>query len=306
MKVDREFVTWCYRIILGREPESEPAVNNKLNSGLDRSAMVTNFILSNEFMTQNPRFANAREWVWAELDGALLRVNLSDRMVSYGIISRNYEKAETQFLRSNVKKGDIVADIGANIGYYTIVLASIVGPTGRVYSFEPLPDMFETLELSIRRNGFESRVIAHNVAISDRGGAIPMFHDSTSIVDYGAQIVSGQDNRPGASLIEVPTGRLSDFIPDPKLDFIKIDVEGAEQIVLGGSLDLLERCHPVILSEINVKQLQSVSNRTPSDYVRLLSSVGYKGRALNQDGSLGPAVNPDAISGVVNVVFVCD
>lgn len=302
--MDREFVTWCYRVILGREPESEQVIDIQINSRRTRRAVVTEFLLSQEFLSKNPIFAHPREWVWVEVDDALLRVNLADRMLSAGIITKQYEIAETRFLKANTKPGDIVVDLGANIGYYTIILGSIVGPTGRVYSFEPMPDMFETLNLSIQINGFEDRIVAHNVAISDRDGSIPMFYNPTKVVNYGAQIAVGQEGPPGARLIDVPTGRLCDFIQDPTIHVLKIDVEGAEPLAIGGSLEWLEKRHPIILSEINVKQLESVSRQTPADYINLLSSIGYKGHILGNDGSLGPVVDPQEISDVVNVVFV--
>jgi len=79
-----------------------------------------------------------------------------------------------QYLASTLEKGEVFFDVGANIGFYSLFAAQRVGPTGRVFSFEPDPMTFESLERSARRNGFAWQTCV-NVALSDREGEMPFF-----------------------------------------------------------------------------------------------------------------------------------
>ncbi len=151
MKLDEEFVTWVYRVLLGREPENTEVVQSVIESNVQPSEYVRIVVTSEEFRKRYPSATKASNaWVWAEVRDLLLRVNLDDAFISWLVINNIFEPAETAFVRSHLGYGDVACDIGANIGYYSILFASLVGSRGRVYSFEPMPKLFELVE-EVRR-----------------------------------------------------------------------------------------------------------------------------------------------------------
>jgi hypothetical protein len=115
-------------------------------------------------MLQNPGDAaqfvsrdSAGTWVLAELDdGTRLWIDLGDYGVSRSCMFGSYEPVETAFVRSMLKSGQNFIDIGANIGWFTMLAARIVGPSGRVYAFEPRPNTCERLRKSVSENGYSN------------------------------------------------------------------------------------------------------------------------------------------------------
>src|SRR6185295_2844892 len=131
----REHVVWGYRLFLDREPETEFVIDEKVTSNRGTRQLRTNFMLSPEFGDNNPDLTlfNDRNIVIKELDGKLrLFVDTSDVVIGWGIIRGKYELDELDFVRRTVGPGQTVLDIGANIGLFTVTMASLTGPTGRV------------------------------------------------------------------------------------------------------------------------------------------------------------------------------
>ena len=81
-----------------------------------------------------------------------------------------YEPKTTQYFRQRLGPGSVFADIGANHGYFTVLVAALVGPEGRVFAFEPNPPVFEQLDAHVRLNGFEQRVVLRQEALSETAG----------------------------------------------------------------------------------------------------------------------------------------
>lgn len=163
----------------------------------------------------------------------------------------------TRHFAEVIRPGDTVIDIGANLGYYTLLAADMVGPQGRVVAIEPNPEVFRRLSASIGVNGFASRVSARNVALAGPGetGKRPFFVPAGEPKN-GRFIGSTEDperlERHGA-VSEVALGQI-----DPqafeRVDFIKIDVEGAELAVLEHLRPVLEKFRPKVVCEVNFKR----------------------------------------------------
>ena len=85
-----------------------------------------------------------------------------------------YEPCETEFVMNEIKKGDVVLDIGANIGYYTLIFARLVGEEGKVFAFEPDPENFALLKKNVEINGYHNVVLVQK-AISNKTGKIRLF-----------------------------------------------------------------------------------------------------------------------------------
>jgi FkbM family methyltransferase len=137
-----------------------------------------------------------------------------------------------KFMENNIQEGDTVLDLGANIGYYTLLFAKIVGEKGKVYAFEPDPVNFKLLELNILINGYKN-IIPVQKAISDKTKTVNFYRSnakSHNLYKEGYHEV-----------IKVESARLDDFLPKEKIDFIKMDIEGAEGEAIIGMKNILKR-----------------------------------------------------------------
>lgn len=182
-----------------------------------------------------------------------------------------YEHATVRALRRYVRPGSRCVDVGAHLGYFTILMARIAGPSGRVVAFEAFPDTFRTLEENIALNRLENVVIEPR-AVSDAPGTISLvferkqrFSGTPSAVAYA---VEGESD-----VLDVPAVSLDEYFrqrPDlPQL--IKIDVEGAEFAVLCGARETLVRARPVLLVEVHGRGGQQFDRVTG-----FLAECGYR------------------------------
>lgn len=144
-------------------------------------------------------------------------------------INPNYEPEETRFLQDSIKSGQCVIDIGANIGYYTTLMAKLVGPSGKVFAFEPDPDNFETLKKNIETNGFKN-VTIEKLAVSDVTKDLKLFYST----DKGDQRV--YDSNDGRQFRTIKAVSLDDYLKEFRqpVHFIKMDIQGAEGYALQG------------------------------------------------------------------------
>lgn len=307
MNVDAEFVTWAYRVLLNREPENTTVVQRVVEKNLSPSQYRDAILHSEEFRrfhSKERRPSNLNAWCWAEVEDLLLHVSLNDAFISCRILENNFDRNETKFVRSVLRRGDCAIDIGANLGYYTILFASAVGSKGRVYSFEPMPMHFDSLVKSIQRNGLGDYVTPINAAVSDTSGVVKMVFAPGSANWGGANLLGERELPSGHDTVDARVGRLGDFCAPTRLDMIKIDVEGAEPKVVRGCSEILMKFKPIILSEVHVNLLKSVSDYSPDEYVNLMASLGYECKTLTDSGELGAAVDPAKIDVIANVVFV--
>lgn len=184
------------------------------------------------------------------------------------------------FLAETLREGQVFLDIGANIGFYTLFASRRVGPTGRVFSFEPDPMTFESLERSVALNRYTwTRCV--NVALSNRSGEIPFYtvsdgsaHSLVPEIERRADRYSGK--------VPVRVARLDDLVREgvldaPRIDLVKIDVEGEEERTVEGMLGTLERFgHPRVWAEVRGPR---GSTRAPNTYPgveRRLKDLGYR------------------------------
>lgn len=185
----------------------------------------------------------------------------------------------TDVMLRNVAPGDTVYDVGANLGYYSVLMAELAGPEGRLLAFEPNPRMAQLLQRNLEINGFTGRSLVDQRATSQRSGEQLTFHASTEHPKNGSLMhASGPD----AGRLQVTTVALDDFSDRPA-DFIKIDVEGAEAMVWAGMQRLLDASPKVkILMEFNAGR--------GSEAAALLDSIAarYPLREVCEDAIIRP------------------
>lgn len=197
-----------------------------------------------------------------------------------------YEPATTDFFIQQLRPGHVFVDIGANHGYFTMLAASLVGPSGQVFAFEPNPRVFEQLRTHVRLNRFEPRVSLQSCALADRAGGTARLYVSQVATNSGLSSLT-----PNAELLD--TGGLSEdgTVDVPletfdrwraaagveRVDLVKIDVEGAEALVIAGMAETLR-----------AGLIQSLIIETTWDSAahRLMCAAGYEARSLDEAGTL--------------------
>jgi len=182
-----------------------------------------------------------------------------------------YEPLETELVKKEVKKGDVVLDIGANIGYYTLILARLVGDGGKVFAFEPDPTNFALLRKNVEANGYNNVALVQK-AVSNQTGKTRLYLNPDKAADH--RIYESGDGRQS---IVIEAVRLDDYFKNfnGKIDFIKMDVQGAEGRVIQGMLNLLKKNHNVkIAMEFAPNSLQK-SGTAPADCLNLLTGLGF-------------------------------
>jgi FkbM family methyltransferase len=297
----REHVIWGYRLFLDREPENEFVIEEKINTTRGTRQLRTNFMLSPEFGDKNPDLTlfNDRNIVIKELDGKLrLYVDTSDVVIGWGIIRGKYEIDELDFVRRMVGPGQTVLDIGANIGLFTVTMASLIGPTGKVYAFEPLEDHASLLARSVAENDFADRVVLERAAVSDKPGSGQLISASKTTNAGGAYLNNGQVPL-GHEASEVKLITLDTYPVRRPVHFIKIDIEGAELLAFRGAKELLREDRPVILSELHPEQLSKVSGCTAAEFVAELEGYNYKCHELQGSQLLPLTDYGDKVKSVV-------
>jgi len=181
-----------------------------------------------------------------------------------------YEPQIICLLRAAVKPGDFCIDVGAHLGYLTLVLSRMVGHSGRVVSFEPVPENFRALQENIRLNK-ATNVDLHNTAISDSSGAISIACVAQQTFSWTPSAVS-QNSADNLNTIICNSVTLDDFLAGtPRIPrLIKIDVEGAELLVLRGAIRILETCGPILYLEIH-----NWGSPASAEVLRFLEERGY-------------------------------
>jgi FkbM family methyltransferase len=278
-----EDIFYCFRLLLGRCPNPEEWPGHASRAGEDIDNIVSGFVTCHEFAERGllrntyedkvelVRFANFS--VFASKDDLAVG--------NHVVVGRAYEPRVAAVLSRHVKPGMAVVDIGANIGYLTMLLASLVGPSGRVVAVEPNPDNIKLLEASRRVNGFDQVLVIQ--AAAGRQTALLALS-----VSYSNGMTAELPSSPDAIFAArpVPCFALDAILPrDRPIDLVKIDTEGAELNALIGMAQTVGRDRPVIVSEFSPGMLLGISGCSGPEYLRYLIAQGYRIGVIQPDGS---------------------
>tara|TARA_B100000029_G_scaffold428257_1_gene438084 strand:- start:1272 stop:2192 length:921 start_codon:yes stop_codon:yes gene_type:complete len=194
----------------------------------------------------------------------------------YGI----YGELDTIMVEKLVKNEDVVVDVGAAIGYYTLILARAVGNKGTVIAFEPKEGRFEILENNIKLNGYDN-VIAENKAIMLDGQGKKFFVHDDNTAGYRFITNRSDDNltKKFSKPVDVLTTDLDVYLTDlgiiDKVSFMKIDVDGPELLVLQSGRQLLKNRNLNILLEWD-QDAAKWSNCSPESIIDILLENGFE------------------------------
>ncbi len=229
---------------------------------------------------------------YVSVGGIDVALDMADRSVSAHIIETGeWEPQVVHVLRKYLTVGSVFVDIGANVGWHSAVGSSIVGPGGRVYSIEPNPDNARLIAHTIQRNDL-TNVELLPFALSERTG----FAAFRSAIGSNGGFAWGNDPSfidPAVTI--VPTVRFDD-LDIAHVDVIKMDVEGAEPMVMRGAVKMIERDHPVIIFEFSCDMTQRVGGVEPREHLRFFEDHGYTLSIIDRSGgSQIPVTDVDAL-----------
>jgi FkbM family methyltransferase len=228
-------------------------------------ATVRRFLYSNKTLLK--RLLPTKPVV-IQIKGFKLCIYLDDWAVGARIaLRRSYEPHVTGAIEHALKPGGVFLDIGANIGYYTLLAAARVGSGGKVIAFEPNPRNCELLGKSVELNRF-ANVTLHSYAVSDQAGSFGFSAD-----DSNGRLTAGEQE---IAQFQVETVVLDQFLAQEKrIDVIKMDIEGFEGKALQGMKQLIRRHTPVIISEFNAGSMERLSGIKPAEYLDQLRDLDY-------------------------------
>ena len=211
-----------------------------------------------------------------------------------------YEIHETRWLLSQVRPDWTVLDVGANFGYYSLRLSRATGGQATVHAFEPEAGMFARLSQHARLNQFD-RLHPHRLALSSTEGELELVAPSSG--NEGVGHLRTEADAASPHLQRIPALRMDTFVRQQgltRVDLIKIDVEGAEGLVLQGAGETLARFRPRLLLEVNPEALRGFGLTAES----LLETVRGHGYDLFEAGAEGlrPLTTAPVEPGYVNAI----
>lgn len=268
-----EDIYYAYRLLLRRPPDSDGFEHYQrlVRRGITLEYLADSFADSdeaNEALKPTP----------VELDGYRVCVQKRDTEFARNILATNdYEPHVRGAVRERVRPGDVVVDIGANVGCIALMAAVLVGEEGLVVAVEPNPDNLRMLYAGIVLNRL------HNVRVVPCAAA------------SGSEVVSLSDNRSNTHLLRArPPGPRSVYAQTvsldeslawlPRLDLVKIDVEGYEVAAFDGFRNLIERHRPALVVEFNPRCLLDLQQHEPADLVDRILALYPSVRAISTFG----------------------
>lgn len=236
-------------------------------------------------------------------DGSLFDYPLKSA-IGCELFSGGFERTELNFVEQSLQAGDVFFDVGANGGIFTLIAARKVGNSGHVYAFEP-----GLRELNLLRHNIAINNLA-NVTIIERAVSNKRGTTQFAISTDGAMNSLVKTNHPGQEIEDWQTVEmisLDDFVAEfkiSKIDFIKIDVEGAEKLVFEGAKNLLARYKNIKIlfeaADLNSKNF----GYSTEDLLSQLSKQGFSLYCLNELNSLVQILNYEHRLGTVVVNFI--
>lgn len=280
----------AYRMLLGREPDARGLRDHLewvTRYEAHPSVLADRIMSSDEYRMKSQQGASMLP---IDMGGHVVLAHPGDRLISAGVIADgNYEPHVIERFAQALHSGAYVLDVGANIGLYTMKAAAIAGEHGRVFAVEPLPQNHRALYGGIVRNGY-SNVSVLPFAASDGPGLIP----AICALDSSNGIV-GVRSAGNSEEIMVPTQRLDDILATiPRLDVVKIDIEGHEPVAWRGMSALLQKHRPTVFSEFSPVAIRNVGN-DPLEYLNMIFAYSSDVTVLRRDAGTVRCDEPQAL-----------
>lgn len=288
-----EDVYYCFRLLLGRNPSEPEWPGHSGHAGSRLSSVVAQYLDSPEFKARQLSSFDSGGIELVNLPDFKMYVPKFDPLVGRHIYaSKTYEPPVTDILRRLLQPGDFFVDVGANIGFFSLLAAQLVGKQGHVFAFEPFSQNVKLFYLSQQVNKFE-QIDLFPIAVSDRSKLY--LYDNAGTTGVISQLSSDFQRVMDSTIVYSVS--LDKWLSSVKrLDCIKIDVDGAEGLVITGALELLRRHKPYVVCEFGPDAIQMLSRISPADFLRLLQvSPEYEFYVLHEAGPISCQQNTNRV-----------
>lgn len=257
------------REVLGKDSVTTSSELRHLLANFDRQAFPSP--VSVRFRPEDIRTLRLKDFSIA--------LDRHDPSVSAIIADRlEYEPHVAAIMRRYVKPGMTVLDIGANIGFHAMLFSSLVGPSGRVIAFEPNSENCRLI-LATADGNHVTNIELRPVALDTDTG---WTYFTSHLGSNGGILRKGSVQYVEGGGFIVPCFPLDKLVDSP-VDFIKIDVEGAEGRVIAGGLETISRYRPVVISEFSVEMLKRVSELDAIEYLTWFAELDYSLNIVESD-----------------------
>jgi FkbM family methyltransferase len=274
-------IYYAYRLILKRDPDPDGLAHytRLVREGLSLDRLIRSFVNSDEHRL---RVDDELRPTPVDLGGYQVCVQKLDTDFGQGIFhSRQYEEHVRRAVREHLRHDDVCVDVGANIGVITFLAATLVGPGGRVIAVEPNPDNLQLLYRGIALNGL-TNVEVLPFAASNRSAVFSLTGGTSNTHLVAARPVDEGGYFVQSIVLDDALGHL------PRLDFVKMDIEGHEPPAFEGFSRLIARHRPTLLVEFNPRCLVDLQQQDPVAYLKQIFALYPRVRvtsAFNDDST---------------------
>lgn len=222
-----------------------------------------------------------------------LLLDRADAALSVHLLHQAWEPHTTRVMTDLAQPGMTVIDVGANIGWFTMLAASRVGPSGSVIAVEPLSENCRLILGSALMNRFEHVELWPFGLDSHRGWS----HFSSHVGSNGGLTPGSHEDLMSGRGMVIPVFALDEILPaERQVHVVKIDVEGAEHRVVAGAQQTLTRWRPTVISEFSLEMSGRVSGIDPIEYLRWFTMRGWELHVVDRSGSgLRPFSTPEEL-----------
>lgn len=266
----------AYRLILRRSPDADGVahyVDRIISGDMALEDLAQTLLDSDEYISQ-------QTWRTTAVAMNGLQVVVDPTEPEFGrAIARDgiWEAHIIRQIETRLEPGSVFVDIGANVGVMSFHAARAIGPKGRVIAFEPNPDNVQRFLQGMLANGFE-QIALHPFALSNHASVFSIRGGSNTHLSRSVS---------GGRLVQAFTGD-SVLKHEPRVDLIKLDIEGHEPLALDGLKDTLRRHRPLLLCEFNPRCLRDNLGQGPFEFANRLFGLAAAVEIVEHDGSLTP------------------
>lgn len=247
-------------------------------------------------VTENTKMKEQVEWQNLFADGKFfdfeveegLLIRLYKDSVLSKLIYKGFERSEITFTKKVLRENDIVLDIGANIGLFSIIASKIVGERGKVIAYEPSPITYKRLVENIEMNKLQN-IVTRPVGLSEKQGKLKFNVSNNGFDAWNTFAQNDTDGRFQESIlvnVETLDAEL-DLIDKADIAFVKIDVEGWEKFVLLGGRDFFNKYEPIVMVEFTEENTFQAGYFVQEIY-DCLKNWGYTWYRLSENGDITP------------------
>jgi FkbM family methyltransferase len=285
-------IFYCFRLLLNRTPHAHEWPGHSSRAGESLEAVVASYVNAEEFRLRGLlQHEISDDLRCAEFDAYRLWASRNDLAVGKHVLSGPYEPHVCRVFYDTLRPGMGVVDVGANIGFFSMLAASRVGCDGFVHAIEPSRDNVRLIEASRRENGFTHLNILQ-AAASREPGLLTLHADQTNAMarglpdDLGALL--------NANVVSaIPLDAV--LPPARRVDLIKADVEGAEHEVFVGAESTIARWKPRLIWEFTPYLIEGMSGLSWRDHLGYVMDLGYRIFVLRHDGEPCACDTADAV-----------